>query len=63
VQFKLAFGHGMVGMYSFQCLNARLFVNADHMHARLMELLRLVIKLTHVSHFLPKIRFILDFVV
>ena len=42
-------------LYPFQCLNARLFINADHMHARLMELLGLVIKLTHVSHFLPKV--------
>ena len=63
VQLKLPFGHGMVGMYPFQCLNARLFINTDHMHARLMKFLCLMVKFTHIPHVLPKVRFILDFMV
>jgi hypothetical protein len=63
MQFQLAFGHGMVWMDPLQGLNARLFVNTDHVYAGFMQRLGLVIVLAYRSDLLPKARLIFDFVI
>jgi hypothetical protein len=63
VQLQLAFGHGMIRVNPFQCLNAGFFVHADHMRTRFMQFLRLMIEFAHLSDLLPKRRIILGFVI
>jgi hypothetical protein len=63
VQLQFAFGHGMVWMNAFQCLDTRFFVNTDNMDTRLMQRLRLMVEFAHLSDFLPKIRFIFHFMI